>query len=521
MTGAAPTDLATPAPSPTAPAHRRRPAWLVFGLLWAVLSVGAGVWGLATPLMGSPDEQSHAVKAAAVVRGELTGYEDPKRDPRIAPGRPTLVLLPETYSFLDTLPRCHAFRDTVTANCRPALDGDPDRTARAATFAGRYPPLYYSLVGWPSLVSADESGLYAMRALSGIVASAFLAGGLLLLVGTPQPRLALLGAGVALTPMALSLTGVINPSALEISCAFCAWSALLAAVLHPDPDLLRTRLLWATVSLAVMVNLRASAPLFGLLLVLVVVAVAPWPVLRDVVRRPVAWVAGAVGVVAGSLAAAWVLLVGTLEGPVGRYPELARPYVAAREATGRSLEYLRQMVGVFGWLDAPAPGLTFAIWFSAIGTMLVVGLAVAGRLRPRLVLLAFAVALFALPIGLQLPGSGDAGLIWQGRYLLPLAIGLPLLCGLVAAREQPDLLRAVRLDRVVVPALVVAHVGALYWMLRRYAVGADGALLLDAPEWQPPLGIWPLLVLHLLALLATVLLLRALSARPTPGGKPA
>lgn len=503
----------------TAPTKVTHP-WLRFAALWACLSVLAGVWGLALPLMASPDEQSHAVKAAAVVRGQLTGTEDPDRNPRIAPGRPTLVALPQTYRSVDALAQCHAFRGNQTADCAPPLTGDPDRTVRVETFAGRYPPLYYALVGWPSLLSAGVPGLYGMRALSGVVAGLPLAAGLVLLLGTRAPRLALLGAGVALTPMAMSLFGVINPSALEIACAFCAWSALLAAVLHPDPALLGRRILIATAALAVMVNLRASAPLFGLLLVAGVVAVAPWPVLREVLRARVTWLAGAVGLVAGLAATAWVLAAGTLQGPVNRFPALADRSFAAREATGRSVDYLRQMVGVFGWLDAPAPGFTFAVWFTAVGALVVLALAGAGSRRTRVVVAAFVVVLVVLPIAVQLPGAQDSGLIWQGRYLLPLALGLPLLCALLLARDRPALAGELRLDVVLVPALLVAHVAALYWVLRRYAVGVGGDLLVVDSAWQPPLGVWPVLSLYAGGLVVTVLLLRALSP-PRTGVTPA
>jgi hypothetical protein len=513
----APTQQEAGAPLSRWSSRRRRTpprSWLAAVALWASLSVLAGVWGLALPLMASPDEQSHVVKAAAVVRGELHGYEDPDRDPSIAPGRPTLVQLPQPYRFLDTLPSCHAFRDHVTADCTPVLAGDPEVTDRAPTFAGRYPPLYYAMVGWPSRLSSGVPALYGMRALSGALAAVPLTAGLLFLLGTAVPRLALLGAGAAITPMALSLFGVVNPNGLEIACAFCAWSALLVAVLAPDPARLRRRVLTATAALAVMVNLRASAPLFGLLLVATVLAVAPWPVLREVLRARVTWVAAAVGVVTGSASAAWVLGVGTLQGPVGRYPELAETSFAAREAAGRSVEYLRQMVGVFGWLDAPAPALTFLAWGAAITVLVVLAVAGCSR-RGGLVVGALVVALVALPIGVQLPGAADAGLIWQGRYLLPLAAGLPLLSALLLARDQPALVRSLRLEAVLVPLLVVGHIGALHWVLRRYAVGVRGELLVLDPAWQPPLlGVWPLLVLYTAGLVVAVLLLRALSARP-------
>jgi hypothetical protein len=90
----------------------------------------------------------------------------------------------------------------------------------------------------------------------------------------------------------------------------------------------------------------------------------------------------------------------------------------------------------------------------------------------------------------------------------------------VLARDRPTLAGELRLDAVLVPALLVAHVAALYWVLRRYAVGVGGDLLVVDSAWQPPLGVWPVLSLYAGGLVVTVLLLRALSP-PRTGVTPA
>ena len=483
--------------------------------LWLALGLVGVSWAAAVPLMGAPDEPSHAVKAAAVVRGQLTGTPDPAYDGRAAPGQKTLVEVPETFAALDPLPGCFAFSPQTPASCSPEVTGDPDETAVVGTLAGRYPPVYYALTGWPTLVSAQAPGVYGTRVVSALLGTGLLAWGLVLLVRTPSPRWALLGAAAGLPPMTAFLLGAVNPSALEVSAAFCAWCALLPLVLAPDPAQRRTRVLTGAGALALMLGLRASAPVLLALLVLTVAALAPGPVLRDLVRAPVVRAAAAVLVVAGAAATAWVLLAGTLAGPTGRYPEYADPAVAAREAVARTPRYLREMVGVLGWLDTPAPALTVVAWSLVVGGLLVLAL-VRGTWRQRLVLLAVVAVVLVLPVAAQLPSAGDAGLIWQGRYLLPFAAGLPLACALVVARRAPR--GPGVLGGAAAALLLAGHAAALWALLRRHGVGATGDVLLRDAAWQPPGGAWLVQAGAAAGLLAaTALLARAAPGAPGEG----
>src|SRR5437764_12660831 len=55
---------------PTDIAHRRRRTWI---LIFAALFAMEPAWALATPVFSVPAEPAHVVKAADVVRGQLTG----------------------------------------------------------------------------------------------------------------------------------------------------------------------------------------------------------------------------------------------------------------------------------------------------------------------------------------------------------------------------------------------------------------------------------------------------------------
>src|SRR5262245_30285904 len=120
--------------------------WLVtFGLL-LTFSVA---WILVTPPIGGPDEQAHAVKAAAVASGQLTTQPDVPRG-----GGYRLVRVPLRLAHFEDLRGCFAFQPTVSADCAPSLEGS-SRVGEVTTSAGLSPPLYYALVGAPLRLSPD------------------------------------------------------------------------------------------------------------------------------------------------------------------------------------------------------------------------------------------------------------------------------------------------------------------------------------------------------------------------------
>ena len=233
-------DIVVPAPSGGSPpgpgeldrsTHRRR--WVV---TFVLLVVFFSAWSLVTPPGGGPDESAHTIRAATLLDGQFTG--DPY--PAIGGGA-RLVEAPAPLDALD--PVCFAFQPGISAECRPSYDG-PDGDKEMVTNAGISPPAYYAFVGLPLRLFPSLEGVYLARLVSGVIAAALVATAVQLAVAA-RSRFLVAGVAVALTPIAAFLSGVINPSALEISAALLVWVSGLLIVRPVDlPPWLSRRLIW-------------------------------------------------------------------------------------------------------------------------------------------------------------------------------------------------------------------------------------------------------------------------------------
>ena len=123
---------------------------------------------------------------------------------------------------------------------------------------------------------------------------------------------------------------------------------------------------------------------------------------------------------------------------------------------------LRQTIGDFGWKDVPAPNWVILLWVAAVVVLVTYALAVSPRARRALPLLA--VVIFACPFFFETSQLNTVGPFWQGRYWLPLAVGLPL----TASTAWPPLRRAWVL--VVAGVLFVAQLGAFWSRFTRTTV---------------------------------------------------
>ncbi len=466
------------------PRGRRTGLWALVTALLLALSV---VWALAVPLMASPDEPSHVVKAAAVARGEWSGVLGPPPADASRPAAATTVRLPPDLAASVVLPNCYAFQPEEAGDCVPDLPARTGDLLPVETFAGQYPPLYYALVGWPSVVLEGEAGLYAMRIVSALVSAVMLGWGAYRLGTASANRFGTWGTVVALTPMTFFLAGTVNPIGWEITTAFSFWAACLALVSRPGP-IATGALVQAAVSGALLVNIRASSPFWALAIVVVVVVLAPRGRLRELVRHRLAPWLGATALVAGLAAVAWILTHGSTVSARNLFPRFTDDSVALLAISGQSYPYLQQMIGNFGWLDTVAPPVTYLAWYAALGALVLVAFAVRSRARGKVALAGLLLGVVAAPF-LQFPTMPDAGLIWQGRYTLPLAIGLPPLAAIAVGLQRPDahdVLR--RVFRATVPVLVVGHVASFYWASRRYSEGFSGELFTTTPDWSSPVG---------------------------------
>jgi hypothetical protein len=135
-----------------------------------------------------------------------------------------------------------------------------------------------------------------------------------------------------------------------------------------------------------------------------------------------------------------------------------------------------------------------------------------------IVSLALISSFLLFPALIQAAFIEGGGLIWQGRYNLPLfqcmIVGLTALIS-ASFLQQPSRLVS-RLAAIVVPALAAGQIYSFATALRRYGVGSKGSwrdLILNA-EWNAPGGNALLLALFtLITVVAATLLHRAISSR--------
>ena len=214
---------------------------------------------------------------------------------------------------------------------------------------------------------------------------------------------------------------------------------------------------------------------------LTLVAATPGPLLRQRgrdrrLRRAVAAI-----VVGAAVGSAWHLLAQPLGGSLGRGSTLGTD-AHLRQSLGATMHRVANMVGELGWLDTPAPALAVVIWLALVGFLVVAALSTAPA-RPAVVLIGLVTAVVAVPVALEVSQAPRLGLVWQGRHVLPLAVGVPLLAAVLAGPLLEGAGR--RVLAVTAAATAVGHAAVFWWGLRRYAVGFDH--LFGPVRWSPPL----------------------------------
>ena len=158
-------------------------------------------------------------------------------------------------------------------------------------------------------------------------------------------------------------------------------------------------------------------------------------------------------------------------------------------------------MGVFGWLNLPAHPLVFAL--VGAGVVALVGAAlVLARGRWRWAVLVTVVLVLVVPLVVQVPSAARLGLIWQGRYILPVSVGVPLVAMAALVRQVRWQRLAAVGGAVLAAVAAAAHIGAFAWSSWRYAYGFGRSPLAGAPSWEPPGGLLLTVALFTAAVLA-------------------
>ncbi|RKS71146.1 putative membrane protein DUF2142 [Actinomadura pelletieri DSM 43383] len=453
-------------------------------------AVGAG-WAIALPWDGGPDEQSHITRAAGVVGGDIAA--PPVRLP--VPGLPRP--LPGTHQTVPggvahPSPPCFAWKPRQPANCvRVPAKPKHEPVEQFTAGAGRYQPTYYAVVGWPLRWWPGEGGLLVARLVSAALSAAFLAAAVYSVLAWSRRPFLLAGLLVATTPMAMHLAGVINANGLEVTAAIAMWTALIPLVLDKAPPD-RRQLILVGVSAVTVAWSRPDGPMTVALALVILVGTAGRARLAALVRNRGSWITGTVVTLACLGSAIWTLAMKATElVPVPVGAGLGPAEALRLVVVERTSFYLKSMVGLFGWVDVEMPDAFYAIWFAATGFLVIAALASGSRTdRCRLALVV--AGAFALPLWMDVMGAEKDGMMAQGRYILPTAVGAAVLAAHVIDERQlldPRFVRSV--TRWLAVAILPAHLIALAYAMIRYQHGLYGKVPAVNPltgDWTPPLG---------------------------------
>jgi len=469
---------------------RDRTRWTntrVWFVAFALASVLGGLWAFMSPMMTSPDEPSQTVRSIAVVRGER-GDEQAimQSDESVQNVVVTRVQVPRAYADLELSTSCITFKPLQSANCIPPM-GDDMTPALAATYVGRYPPLYHLIVGVPSLVLAPASALVSMRVLSAILSAVFIGIAVVAARELDRRRLVIVALAVCITPEVVFLSASINPSGLEMASGIALWlttTVLVRSSGRPDRGAVARFALTA----AVFTWTRPLSPAY-----LVVIVVAVWFLFgsrlkaRDLLAKGPFRVGFGVAAVAWLGSMAWLLSTKSFSAVAG-YP---RTSATNAELLHDSLNLLpaqsRQLIAVFGWLDTDLTPWAIALAFVGLGVIIALGL-VLGRNRERAGIILIGVGSIGFTLVAEVNGARMVGMGWQGRYSFALIVGAPLMAAVVADASPRLSMRVTRAFAVVAIACVgLIQLVAAFTEVRRYAVGIDHPLLsyLSDAAWSP------------------------------------
>jgi hypothetical protein len=327
-----------------------------------------------------------------------------------------------------------------------------------------------------------------MRILTALMSGALIATAITALRTLAAPTLMAAGLTLAVTPMAIFMTGSVNPNGLEIAASLALWVCGIALVSTSQRRVDNWLVTAAGVAGCTLALSRQLGPLWLALVALAIAGVSNRQAMQHLARSARARLWSLLVALCALGQIVWGLVVRPSDATlVGRAPTTLSTLDAIDRSVGSTFDWYRQMIGWFGWLDTPAPLLTWLLWTAALAFLVFVAIAWATR-RLVVSLLSVIAGTILVPIILEATPYRAAGTLWQGRYTLPLAAGVPILAAFgLAATPKGRRIVTPRFLVTLGAATAVAQLLAFAQNLRRYTVGYDGELLYwRHPQWLPP-----------------------------------
>jgi Predicted membrane protein (DUF2142) len=475
------------------------------GLFGVFLLLICLAWALGLPPGAGPDEHEHYVKALGVGGGDLYGRPPRAREPSQQQLERFLKISPEDLAKLNALAqkppttgqlwqRRTSREFTVPAGlsfpafrCGYLGHGDWSCLGRArasprarveGSYVGTYQPYLYAPPGLVMRPFDDpQTALRAGRLVNAALSIALLLVAALVLWDGSNGALSLTGLIVAVTPEIVFFASVLNPSGPELTSAICFSACLLRLTRSSSAP----GWVWTVTAASgtVLALSRSLGPIFVVLLTASVAVLNGWrPALAALKSAPRASTATAVTVAIACAAGAF-------------WERRYQPHVpygpgAIVDGLGGSIDNLpglpKQTVGVFGATDIFMPLIFYVVWWLMLAALLAAAFYV-GRGLERAALPALAVGIVAATLVLSAIYR-QIGYELAARYILPLAVILPLWAGELLARHRSRLPPSVARWMLLAFAGAAAVVHAAAWVTHGRHVSG----------WTPPLGWWTWIV---------------------------
>lgn len=483
---------------PSSVASKRALAFVIAS--FAVIVLG---WIAILPGSTGSDEPGHIVRSAAVVRGGLPDQGN------VDVVFSTSYELPGWVGWPD--PQCWAFKLDVPVNCGTLVDA-PEGEVLRGTRSANYPIWGHLLPGIPSLVLEGTMANQFARVFHAIIPFSLICGALAL--AARRGRHAAAATLLAVTPVVLFNLATVNPSGLVIAGGVGFWAAIVFTGRGQPTE--RWVPWFAAVSWAAMVLSRRDGLIYACVIVSIMIAanVRSAAELRQLARRgPLALSIGAVVVTfawattseadgtmllfavpllpiavwlgrsvleRSSLPSRAVAVLLAVVGFVGafaavRFVQWRDPALDTskwRAIVAETGSDLFEAFGLLSWLDAPMPTSFAFVFVGALGALV----GAVAMVRPQALVSVVLVLVTGILMSWWLTATQVDGSpqYWQGRYYLPLMVGIPILLG--AVREVGRIDPSGRLARGIGVIAGVVSMVALAAAMRRFAVGIDGTM---------------------------------------------
>lgn len=475
--------------------HRPRPKHLWW---WSVLLVVPYLllglsWVFSNPAGAAPDEADHLVKALGVARFDIgTKYLGPPAGPKKGQSRNAslarVVTIPRALDPEGF--RCFAFKSTQSAACLPPSVPGVTGTVDRFTPMGSYPPFLYLPVGVAAHLADNPTRAFHLGRLAALAMSCAL-----LLIGVAY-LLRWVGAGavvglvVAITPMAAFCFSILSTSGVEIAGAVAVATVAGVALVRPESILSRSaHLTLLAAGCTLILSRQMGVVACGLLVLATLFAAGPSVLLRLLKEHRASFVVTAVAMLGSVAAVTW--WERTFDHPnqlghplePGAWPAFLQQFPAVLE-TG---------VGKFGWLDTPLPTWAIIVWTVTAVTLVGAALML-GTWRSRVVVLALLAVALVISYTTYAVVFYPITAFLQGRDVLSLVIGVPVIAGVVLSTRLAalGLWRELRQFVFVACSLIaVVEFTAIYANGHRYASGIDSSWwYVPLAQWSPPRGWW-------------------------------